>query len=463
MNTVPKLRLAIVGGGIGGLTLAVAISRLNIDKFIQVDIYEAAAKLTQVGAGISLWPRGWEILKDLGLDDDLAPHIILVRRFRRKIVHQVRLSFVITVRKSDHKEDVYITDLIFPGGMLSFHRADVQDVLLKHISSSVQTHLDRRLTGYQESDNGIKLFFKNGETATCDLLVGADGINSAVRREFLAKENNLHGAEAITNARPVWTGTVIYRSMIDSEVIKRQAPNHPSLATPMVYCGKSKHVISYPISRGKLINIGAFVSEPEKEGSLLDGPAVTNSTTDDIASHFVNWSEEVQCVIMNMDNPSRWAIETVKPLDKYALGRSLVKVSRPDIVKAHAMPPHLGNGAGQAIEDAYVLANVLAKAVQQGHVDISKITGIYSAIRQPFGNFAANTSRNQGLRYEFGSPGFEDVKEGDTLSPERLSALGESVGEGWKWTWNSSIAEDLRRPFRWCNGLKYYCPESPKN
>ena len=63
------------GGGIGGLALAVAISHLKVDETVCVDIYEAAAKITQVGAGITLWPRGWEILKDLGLEDDLAAYV----------------------------------------------------------------------------------------------------------------------------------------------------------------------------------------------------------------------------------------------------------------------------------------------------------------------------------------------------------------------------------------------------
>jgi len=60
------------GSGIGGLTLAVALSKLEVDNFLQVDIYESTAKLTQVGAGIMMWPRGWEIIQSLGLQDSLA-------------------------------------------------------------------------------------------------------------------------------------------------------------------------------------------------------------------------------------------------------------------------------------------------------------------------------------------------------------------------------------------------------
>jgi len=63
------------GGGIGGLTLAVALSRLALDSLVEVDIYESTAELTQIGAGITLCPRGWEIIKDLSLDKDLASRL----------------------------------------------------------------------------------------------------------------------------------------------------------------------------------------------------------------------------------------------------------------------------------------------------------------------------------------------------------------------------------------------------
>ena len=137
-------------------------------------------------------------------------------------------------RKSDHSENASMCDLIFRGGSLSFHRADVQQVFLAHISPAVRVHLDRRLVSYRESDGKVGLTFKNGETATCDLLIGADGVNSVVRREFLAKTYNLSQAEAIWEARPLWTGTIVYRSVIESDNIRQENADHPCLVKPMV-------------------------------------------------------------------------------------------------------------------------------------------------------------------------------------------------------------------------------------
>lgn len=230
--------------------MAVAITRLNLADKIQVDIYEAAAKLTQVGAGITLWPRGWEIIRDLDLEDGLAEHVSPPQEIPKDNLPSMLIGAIISVtacltriltlgigfvyRKSDHSENAFMCDLIFRGGSLSFHRADVQQVFLANISPSIRVHLNKRLVSYCESGSEVKLCFKNGETTTCDLLIGADGINSVVRREFLAKTYNLTESEAAREARPLWTGTVVYRSLIDSEVIKRQNPTHPCLTQPLV-------------------------------------------------------------------------------------------------------------------------------------------------------------------------------------------------------------------------------------
>lgn len=137
------------------------------------------------------------------------------------------------MKKSDLPEDVDICSVSFPGGSISLHRADVLGVLLKHVSLRVNIHLGHRLASYQESDDGVELFFKNGTTAHCDILVGADGINSIIRKNFLSKEYNLNEEDTAREGRPLWTGTTVYRSIIDSELIARLNPKHPSLSVPM--------------------------------------------------------------------------------------------------------------------------------------------------------------------------------------------------------------------------------------
>lgn len=145
----------------------------------------------------------------------------------------VLLVLALVFKKSDQPEDVYISDLSFPGGSVSFHRADVLNVLLEHVSPRIQIHLGHRLASYVESDAGVELTFKNGTTAQCDMLVGADGIHSVVRRGFLAKEHNLSADQVAKEGSPLWTGSIAYRSVIDSNRVAQLNPEHPSLFRPV--------------------------------------------------------------------------------------------------------------------------------------------------------------------------------------------------------------------------------------
>jgi len=128
--------------------------------------------------------------------------------------------------------------ITYQGGLATYHRADLQEILLNHVSSSVHCHLNHRLVSYKEVKDSerIQLEFKNGETASCDILVGADGVNSMVRKVFLANKRGIDSSsgEALTNAAPVWSGTSVYRGLVNSEVIKRESPNHRALTTSMI-------------------------------------------------------------------------------------------------------------------------------------------------------------------------------------------------------------------------------------
>ena len=126
--------------------------------------------------------------------------------------------------------------ITYQGGHATYHRADLQEILLNHVSSSVLCHLNHRLVSYKEEKEQIRLEFKNGEITSCDILVGADGINSVVRKVFLANKQGINNSseEALINASPVWSGTSVYRGLVKSEVIKRELPNHRALTTPMI-------------------------------------------------------------------------------------------------------------------------------------------------------------------------------------------------------------------------------------
>lgn len=282
-------------------------------------------------------------------------------------------------------------DLTFRGGSLSFHRADVQQVFLAHISSAVRVHLNRRLVSYRESDRKIYLSFKSGEMATCDFLIGADGVNSVVRREFLATTYNLSQSEAIREARPLWTGTIVYRSVIKSDIIRREIADHPCLVKPLVVRPLNSRLVNsvtepqmhyfsvlwkkqgnYIIrqSQRKLTRKIARCLVPHfrgqahqchwlrlraHQGRHFPGWACCDKLNDGCRLIFLHrlvgggtmyykrTSRFSRCICQsavrlfrqNMSNPLRWAIEVVKPLDKYGSGRVALLGDSVSILRAH--------------------------------------------------------------------------------------------------------------------------------
>ncbi|KAG5638592.1 hypothetical protein H0H81_011678 [Sphagnurus paluster] len=295
MPSCSKFRVVICGAGIGGLTAAVALSEY---PDIDVEVYECAAELAEVGAGICVYPRPWEILRRLGVTDDLLKYT--------EAREGAAPSF--KYRKSDQNIGVEFCKLATCANSFTFHRADFQQSLLRRLPASCRTHCSKRLRSYFQRPTGvIDVLFEDGSTTVCDILVGADGIKSAVRGDFVkeqvawARSRGRHIEVAEYNAAvdPVWSGTVAYRALIPAERLRSRAPNHPIFLTPTqhYYVGKNNFVIAYPVSRGKLINFAAFSSRPELENTIFDGPWVSTVDKEEFSSLFSAWEPDVQDLI----------------------------------------------------------------------------------------------------------------------------------------------------------------------
>ncbi|KAF9482883.1 salicylate hydroxylase, partial [Pholiota conissans] len=434
------------GGGIGGLTLAVALSRLNIDSdALEIDIYESAPQLTQIGAGITFWPRAWKILEKLGLTTELARHLAPGQHIPDG-TGPPRLGF--QFRKADGQEGGTEYSIIVTGTPLSFHRTVVQEALLQHLSPSIKFHLSSRLVSYTESSGSvtapIELSFADGKSATCDLLIGADGIKSIIRRQVTSENPHASSLDSegdrCLNTDPVWTGTFAYRCAVDSTILKEKMPSHRALTTHVVYCGKNKHIVAYPILQGSVVNVASYVSDLSKEGVKYTGPSFEDVSKEEFVPLFETWEEEVRLLIQNTEKPSRWAIHAIRPLESYiSTSRNVLLLGD----AAHAMTPHQGNGAGQAIEDAYILAHLLAHGIRSS-APTSSIAHVYDVIRRPAANLVHHFSRLQGLLYEFNSPEFEDHAD-ESWSSSHVESLGEAIIRDWRYAWETTAEDDRER------------------
>ncbi|KAF8632801.1 hypothetical protein AX17_004756 [Amanita inopinata Kibby_2008] len=450
---MPKLKIAIIGAGIGGLTLASAIGHLDKHKSIEIDVYESAAILAEIGAGINIWLRAWKLLKDIGLEEDLLQLVTEAPD------EEGGDALIFEFRKGDQKKGRSILDMYAKGGIIRLHRAHLQQVLLKHASALCRLHVSSRLVSYTEHDDGVHLAFEDGSTRTCDLLVGADGIKSTVRRVFLRgkqqQQNGNHGRNGYDecgdgDGEPVWSGTYAYRGLVSREALEKKVCGHRATKVPVMYCGKRKHIAVYPVSQGQLVNVVACVHDPSKEHTRYQGPPVCDVSREELLSMYKHWEPEVQALLECIPKPSRWAIHCLKPLETYARGRVLLLGDA-----AHAMTPHQGAGAGQAMEDAYVLAHLL---LSQPDLDllhspshIPLITHVFNAIRQPFGNHAVRMSRTCGKLSDLTDEDLEfpEFEEGDeTVGQEVLVGLIRKMERQWQWLWEAPVEEECRRASR---------------
>jgi len=319
---------------------------------------------------------------------------------------------------------------ILIGGALCFHRQELQKTLLNHIPKFCNIHLSHRLTHCEEGEESVKLLFKNGVEKEVDILIAGDGIKSVARGAF--------PGEGI-----FYTGTDAFRGLIPKETFAKSYPNHRTLEEPIIYCGKSKHIVVYPISAGRIINVVAFVSNVENEGKPLDGLVeIRDSTTEEVLEEFSGWEEEVMQLLGSIEKPSRWAIRDLRPMKTY-VSRRIALVGD----AAHNMTPHLGAGAGQAMDDGYVLGKLLASSSQKP----LEVLQAYNHVRQPVGNRIQRTAREQGFFYELNAPGFENITTmGQALAPEQISILCDTFTKGWSWM-EDDVDEDLMKAIKFLN------------
>ncbi|KAI0799845.1 FAD/NAD(P)-binding domain-containing protein, partial [Irpex lacteus] len=441
------------GGGIGGLVFAVALAKTNVD--FDVDIYESAASFSEIGAGIGLWPRVWDTLVGLGLEEDLKSKSTSMDQPELLPAGQaVRMSLAI-------RNHAYHTDK----AMQSYHRAEFLKILEKNIPSSYRTHFGKRLVSYTENSSSpssssepVTLHFKDGSTAKCDVLVGADGIRSAVRRtmfsDLAAKAQD--EVQAATYRRCVdaaWSGVVTYRALVKTEAFKAEYPDHTSISSPVCYMGKNTIVLSYPISQGQMVNCVALVATPTARGTTYDGAWFSEASNDEMISHFSQWSPEVYALLKAMKSPSKWAVNEVRGLPTFVSGRVALLGDA-----AHAMTPHLASGAGQAIEDALVLATLLAHPTTENS-SIPTALRIYDTTRRPFAQQIQDLSFKTGeiawldsprVRMYRDSNNSEDSVAGDGSIPERVlrEVIEEDMVDVQRWTWTTDPMGDVERAVR---------------
>jgi salicylate hydroxylase len=352
--------IVIVGGGIGGLAAALALIRRGID----VEIYEQAQELRELGAGVQISANGTRVLHALGLKESLARVQALPagKAIRLWNTGQSWKLFDLGMESVERYGSPYIT----------IHRGDLHDLLAQALLQAKPDaiHLNRKCIGLAQTPDHVELRFETGEAVTAKLVVGADGLHSVIR------------ASLFGTAKPEFCGITAWRGVVPIERVP------PAIAWNIGtnWIGPGGHAVHYPLRAGKLLNV---VGLRERTDWTVEGWNV-RGTTEEMLNDFRGWHADLHVLFRNIDVPYKWALALRPTMKVWSRGRCTLLGDA-----CHPMVPFLAQGAVMAIEDGFVLARCLEKYPGDHDTAFAR----YEAVRRDRANRAVTGSADMIPRF----------------------------------------------------------------
>jgi salicylate hydroxylase len=356
------MRIAIVGGGLGGLAAALFLRKAGLEA----TVYEQSPELREVGAGIVVAPNMVRPLARLGLArklEDFSVRLEAAWEFRNW-----KNGRVLSVQPMGEA-----CERLYGAHCYVAHRADLLS-LFRDALPRQHLRLDHRVVAVDQDASEATLTFVdragNQTPVTADIVIGADGIHSAVRPLIAPK----------VDAR--FSGLCAFRCLVPAE----KAPEMALRPVQTLWLGPGRHFVHYPISRGTLVNVVAIVPAGDwrNESWMADGEI------SDLIDEFAGWDDRVHQLIVSASNTKRWAMYDRAPLEQWTAGRIALLGDA-----AHAMLPFFAQGAAQAIEDAVVLADCLQRADRDS---VRQALRRYETIRRPRASEVQMMSRGREVR-----------------------------------------------------------------
>lgn len=343
------LHTLITGAGIGGLTAALALQRSGF----RVSVYEQAAELGEIGAGVTITPNACHALNHL-LGEALVESICHVPASGAIKHYQTGATLIDTERGALPKAQ-------YGAHYCQVHRADLHQALAEAVQNNDANaiHLGCQFRGLEENADGITAEFGNGTSATGDVLIGCDGIRSRVREVLWGPDE------------PRFTGYIAWRGLVPTDRLD------PEFLVPdsAAFAGRGKTFTRYKVRQGKLYNFVAFTQREQWEVESWSERA----DIAEVLEEFREFAPEVQAILRAVppEQCFKWGLFDRSPLAHWTRGRASLLGDA-----GHPMTPFLAQGAAMAIEDGMILARAAGAAA-----DWQEMLARYENARRERGTF----------------------------------------------------------------------------
>ena len=322
---MPK-RIAIAGAGLGGLAAACCLLKAGHE----VELFEQASELSEIGAGIQLSANAMHVLNDLGLGAAISALSVRPRAY----VFRLHDSGEIVGQFPLAEEHEALNGAPYN----QLHRADLHNLLVAKLKSlgPKALRLNCRVDGFEESAQGVRLNLSDGSRAEADILIGADGVKSAVRAQLAGTS----GAS--------YTGDAAWRLIVPAD----RLPANFMDPVMSVWMGPGRHAVCYYLRGGSLLNFVGCVETDE----VTEESWTAKYPWERLKADFQGWHQDIQAIIDTADWNScyRWSLFYRPPIAKWSTRRVTMLGDA-----VHATLPYLAQGAAMAIEDGAVLKRAL--------------------------------------------------------------------------------------------------------
>lgn len=371
--------VTIIGAGLGGLTCALALARAGCP----VAVYEQAPALGEVGAGITLSPNSSRIMIALGLEEGMRRLGVVPPK---QLTQNLQTGKVLLERTRGAEAEAK-----YGAPYIHLHRADLHSLLVDALEAAQPgaIRLGFQLGHIASDDDGARLTFTHGDTASAAIAIGADGVKSIVRDTLFSTRP------------PLFTGQVAWRGVLP----RASLPADVQALLPGIWIGEKRLFMRYPIRDWELVNYVAFVNI---EGWEQEGWAIPSSR-EELLGHYSDAEPHLKALITATPPELlfKWALHAREPLDSWIAGSVTLLGDA-----AHGMLPFMGQGAATSMEDGMVLARCLARFPK------AEALRRYEAARRTRTTMVQTQSRLLGLQFQGKDPesfGKGPIQNEDTL------------------------------------------------